>query len=142
MDKGKKSSGKLVVSGGDPSIFLDFIEKIFNQVPLLVYMPVIDAKRCPVGAGRNNCRAAFRFYLPHQFVAVISFISKDKAIADIMQKFRSRVDVSAFAPGQHKLPWIAKRIYLRMELGCKASATATQSLSMLPPFAPAACLWA
>ena len=51
-------------------------------------------------------------------------------------------DIRTFTSCKEKRYRIAERVYLCMQLGGKTSATAAQSLSVLPPFAPAECLWA
>ena len=70
------------------------------------------------------------------------FIGNNSAITNPFRSLRCNTDIRAFTSCEEKRYRIAGRVCLCMQFGGKTFATAAQSLSVPPPFAPAACLWA
>ena len=75
----------------------------------------------------------------NKIVAVVTSIGNDVTISMTLDQLRSNGYVRCLTTGQDDIYRVAQSIKAYVQFACKASATAAQSLFLLPPFAPAAC---
>jgi hypothetical protein len=74
-------------------------------------------------------------------LAVVSFVSHGDAWVDVWSDVEQGFELGAvagLARGQVEVEWMAVEIGLEVDLGREAAARASERLTVLPPFAPAA----
>ena len=141
-NEAEKVSGRLVVASGDPTKLLEPVEEELDEVPLLVEVCIEMAPNFALLAGRDDCLHSLGSDCRDDCVGIVALVG-DEVVAsrgfDERGRFDDIVDVSR---REVEVGWITETVHESVDLGCSASARASNTLTLGPPFPPAACWWA
>lgn len=146
MDGSGKAARSLVVARGDGAVLFEPREEVFDQVAVLVEVPV---RLAGFGGGRSrgdHDRLSRRLdSLHHSFEGVIARVGDDRLRA-LEQTGQQRVgpfEVRCLSAGQMEGERIAQGVARRVDLRAQSSPASPETLRCgVPLFAPAACWWA
>lgn len=144
--RGEKSepeevASRLLVASGDPAILLEPVEEELDQMPLLVDVLVEMASSFPALSWWDHRIHSFGAHCGDDGIGVVAFVGDEVLAArglDERGRFDDVVDVSW---REVKVGWITETVHESVDLGCSASARASNTLTLGPPFPPAACWW-
>lgn len=126
-------------------IMLDFVEKAFYQMALLVKFTIIISLLVAVFSRRYHCLSSYFSDFPQKVIRIIGTIGNNPFKFEICNQFISLCNVMSLPSRQKKSQWITQSIYTRMDFRTEPTPTASQGLDCLSSSffeAPAAHGWA
>ncbi len=111
---------------------LDFVEKTFNQVALLVQMVIIFPWFFAVLAGRDHCFGWFHCNPVQKFFRVIRAVGNHSLKIKFCNQVIRLGDIVTLTSGQEKAQRVAQRIYAGVDLGAEPAPAAPERLAFLP----------
>ena len=127
------------------SIMFDLVDEAFHQMPLPIYMGIVDPLLFPVGPRRyHRCRASLPDHR-HEGIGVVTLVSKDKGANVPSYQCLPLGDVVALPSGKLEAQGVAQSVHADVDFGAEPTSATAQGLGLLAaPFlgAPAAQGWA
>ena len=144
LDRAKEALGELVVTGGDGSVDLQVPEHAFDAVAFLVKDAVVDDRRLAVRAARDDGVDPASAQVVADGIGVVSFVAQQGGRFDFGKRNQRvvRLAVSGLTACQMEGERSPAGIGDTVNLTAEPAPRAAKSLSMSPPFTPAADTWA
>lgn len=122
---------QLFESRKETAIVLDFVEKTFHQVSLLVKMAIKVSLFFAVFAGWYHRFRLFFCNLLQELIRVIRAICYHTLKCKISNQIIGLSNVMSLPTRQEKSQWIPQAIYTRMDLGAEPASAAPKGLGFL-----------
>lgn len=116
------------MAGGNSAKVLELAEHAFDDMALLVHVPVTASLHFAVGFGCNHCRDVTLYKSVEQGIGVIPFVSQQRAGACTLHEGRGLGDVRCLASRQNKAYGQTQRICQRVSLATKTATRAARRL--------------
>lgn len=144
LDHAEEALGELVVAGGDGAVDLEMTEHALDAVTLLVEGAVVDDRLFAVRAARDDGVDPASAQVLADGIGVISLVAEQGGRLGLGQRDQRvvRLAVGGLPAGQMKGEWSPAGIGDAVNLTAEPAPRAAKSLSMSPPFTPAADTWA
>ncbi len=141
MDSGEEVLGGFVIAGRDGAELLELGEEVLDQVPGLVEIAIIGARRPSVLARRDDGRLAGRSQgLDHPLLGIEGLVGNERLGLKLREQGIGSGQIMGLAARQGKADGVAQSIHQRMDLGRQPTFAASNGLVVTPFFrAPAAC---
>ena len=117
------------VAFGNSAKVLEFAEHAFDDMALLVHVPVTASLHFAFGFGWNHCRDVALYEPVEQDIGVIPFVSQQRAGAHALHEGHGLSDVRCLASRQDKAHGQTQRICQRVNLATKTATRAAQRFS-------------
>lgn len=141
-NEAEKIDGCFLVAGSDAPKMLQPAEEILYEMPLFVEMKINVPTRGAAGIVRNDRGHPFGFDGSDDGVGVVAFVRDEVAPFGRFDELRSFADVRTVAGSEMEMDGVAQGVDQRVDFGGEASARASNTLILGPPFPPAECWWA
>ena len=143
MDSSKKSTGSLIIAGGNPPVLLQFGKEVLNQVPPAVLVLVELPGVLLIRLRWNHCfHLVLLQAIQQPCFCCVGFV-RQQGLALIQKSFQQHVgtlQIMGLTRTEMKTRWIAEGITGCMNFGRQTSAGATDTfLGAITFFAPALC---
>ena len=144
LDHAEKALGELVVAGGDGSVDLQMPEHALDAVAFLVEDAIVDDRCLAVRAARDDGIDPAPAQIVADGIGVVPFVAQQGGRLDLRQRDQRvvRLAVGGLPTGQMESERSPAGIGDAVNLTGKPAPRAAKSLSMSPPFTPAADTWA
>jgi hypothetical protein len=117
---------------------LDFVEKTFDQMTLLVQMLVIITLLFAIFSGRDDRLGLFLSNFLQKRVRIIGAVGNRPLEPEVCYQIFSLCDVMPLPARQKKAQWIAQGVYTGVDFGAESASATPESLCGLA----AAFFWA
>ncbi len=129
MNGGEEVAGCFVIAGSDRAEVLELEKEGLDQVPVLVTLGVIAARRKPVGLERDDRFNPFFFeQLEHPLLSVISFVGQELCGLQLRYQGVGPLEVVCLTGREEKGGRVAEGVTGRVNLGAQSAAAAPDSL--------------
>lgn len=143
MDAGEEVAGKFVVAGCDAPEVLEPAKAAFDDVPALVGALVEAMQVDPVGLVRNDRPCSSLEDQGSEGVSVVAFVSENRPCRrGERQHIGGRGNVGILPRSEKEGVGPTVRVAQRVDFRRPPATRLTDRLGALPPFPPAADLWA
>ena len=130
---------RLLVASGHSAKLLESVEEEFDQVALAVEVRVEMALHLPGSVRRDDDLHSLGADGGDHRVGVVSLVGDEVAALRSRDQCGRLDDVVDVAGREVEVCWITETIHESVDLGGKASARASNTLLLGPPFPPAPC---
>ena len=143
MDSSQKSTGSLIVAGGNPPVLLQFGKEVLNQVSPAILVSVELSGLLLIGLRWNHCfHLVLLQAIQKPCSCCVGHVCQQglDLIQKIFQQHVRTLQVMGLTRTEMKTRWIAEGITGCLDFGRQTSAGATDTfLGAIPFFAPALC---
>src|SRR5581483_3417058 len=131
----------LVVACGDPSVSFDLAEEVLDQVPFLVDVAVDLPGSLAAGGRGNHDPDVLLVEGLYDVVGIVGFVGDEVVTLGPFDERGGFGDVVDVAACEVDVQGITEPVHKSVDFGGKASARASNTLNLSPPFPPAASWW-
>ena len=113
MDKCQKGNVEFVIASKDPAKPFEFLKEAFNQMTLLIGIPIYRPWIADIALGRNRIDSVLRINVFSNCLGTIGLIAEDIAPLDInlAEQSDSVLGIVVIAGTEQKSKWIAQAIH-------------------------------
>lgn len=140
MDKSEETAGGVVVAGSDAAVVLQAVDAALDAIAQRVERLLDAVLDAPVPLGWDfRLAATIAHILPYGIAVVAAIREQDAGVAvPLLHQHAVGRAVMRLARRQRQADRQAMDIGAKVDLGREATARASKTLAMRPPFAPAA----
>ena len=145
MHESQKGYGKLVIAGGNPSEYLELIEKTLDQMAFFIDVKVTEPRLNRIALRRYRIRSILFGDIPANGLSPVCFIAQNIAPADfnLREQINGGTGIKDISTSEKKVNGISQRIHNSMNFCGLSAVTYTDKLVVFriysPFFAPALC---
>ena len=139
LHSGEKISGEFVITCGDGTKVLEFIEEAFDEVAFAVEREIARSRGFAVGLGRNDRSNSSLGEGVDERVGIVRLIADQSIWIGGVDQRLSASKIVSLAWREHQLDGIAQGVDERVNFGGQSAARSTDGLRAVFFRAPALC---